>query len=224
MPKITEQAVRSWSKEAVATGKKLYRWDSELRGFGVYLSPHGTISWLVQKWQGGRDGGSKRISLGSAPAVSLEDARKEALLTIGDVAKGVDIVDRKAKARRQKLQAMQAPALREAVQLYLTRLAQRRSVGYSAEVRQMWTNQILPALGSDTKVASITKQELRRFIEGKQDAGKHGSARYLYAVLRPFFKWAVMQDLIVSNPMEGLQAPEPLAASDPGCVKTRSAL
>ena len=130
--KITLQALKQWVRQAQQdpAKKKLYRWDSELVGFGVYVSPHGTVSWLVQKWTGGREGRSTRKALGQWPAMSLEDARRQALQVIGDVAKGIDIVDRKAKARQAKAEAIQAPTLQEASELYLRRLASRRSEGY----------------------------------------------------------------------------------------------
>ncbi|MEY9721439.1 hypothetical protein ABIA22_003929 [Sinorhizobium fredii] len=60
--KITGKSLPSLIKEA--GGKAVYIWDTELSGFGIYLTPKGDISWLVQKWIGGRGGKAVRQVIG----------------------------------------------------------------------------------------------------------------------------------------------------------------
>lgn len=214
---ITSRTLTAVSSEAVERGQPVYAWDSALRGFGIKASPQGTLSYLVQKWVGGRGGASKRIVIGHYPAWKLDKARTEAASIIGDVAKGIDIVDRKAKLRIARREALNATTLGEAVDLYLKRHS--TDGRYWHEVGNAFRGTeahkgIIQSLGKDTTVASITKQEVRKLIDAKQDADLNGAARSLFAVLRPFFKWCVERDMIAVSPLADLKAPVPLEPRD----------
>lgn len=199
-------------RRATSEGKGCFLWDTELRGFGLLASPTGSVSWLVQKWSGGRDGKAKRISFAKYPPMLPEEARREASVLIGDVHKGVDLVDRKRKARLAKLALIQAPTLADAVELYIAR--HQKPGSYWPEVRHKFERHVLPILGADITVESITKAEVRALIEAKQDKGHHGAARYLFAVLRPFFRWCLERDLIAKSPLASITPPKPLQARD----------
>ena len=54
--KITKALVEQEKKRARVQGTKVYVWDTDLRGFGFYASPKGNVSWLAQRWKGGRGG------------------------------------------------------------------------------------------------------------------------------------------------------------------------
>ena len=55
-------------------------------------------------------------------------------------------------------------------------------------------------------VASITKADLRRLIEAKEETHPV-AARILFEALRPFFKWCVAQDIIAVSPIADLTPP-----------------
>lgn len=209
---ITARTLAAVSSEAVRRGKPVYAWDSALRGFGVKASPQGTVSYLVQKWQGGRGGVSKRIVIGHYPAWKLDKARTEAASIIGDVAKGIDIVDRKAKLRLAQREALKAIKLADAVSLYLKRHS--KDGRYWAETKATLERELLPAFGPDALVSTIGKPEARRLIDAKQDQDMNGAARSLFACLRPFFKWCVERDMIAVSPLADLKAPSTLKARD----------
>jgi integrase len=209
---ITSRTIQALSREAVERGKPVYAWDSALRGFGIKASPQGTLSYLVQKWVGGRGGVSKRIVIGHHPAWDLKQARKEAGSIIGDVAKGIDIVDRKAQLRIAQREALKATRLGDAVDLYLKR--HRKDGQYWGEVEATLQRELVTTFGRGATVVSVSKAEVRKLIDAKQDAGMHGAARALFAFLRPFFKWCVERDMIAASPLDTLKAPMPLQARD----------
>ncbi len=72
----------------------------------------------------------------------------------------------------------------------------------------------IPALGKDTRLTEITKADLRKLIEDKQDAGHHTGARLLFAALNPFFKWCVSRDLLAKSHLDCLTRPKPAKARD----------
>ncbi len=73
------RAERKLTKARVQAAKpqdqRFWLWDSEVRGFGVYVMPSGHRSFYVQ-W--GDHGRTKRVLLGSFPEVSVEAARQKA--------------------------------------------------------------------------------------------------------------------------------------------------
>jgi integrase len=210
--KITVRALDALRSDAKRRSATAYVWDSELRGFGARVSASGQTSWLVQKWVGGRGGRAKRVVLAHYPPIDLDEARKLASIAIGDVGKGVDLVDKKSKARQAKREALNATRLGDAVEQFL----RRNSTGnrYWTEVRRKFETEVISALGRDIVVREITKRDVRALVEAKLDEGKDGAARSLFAAVRPFFKWCVERDIIVESPIDGVTPPSPLQSRD----------
>jgi integrase len=206
--KITQRRLEA-SQRAKRTA---YLWDTELKGFGLYASASGDVSWLVQKWIGGRKGKATRFAFDHYPRLKLDDARTQAAVILGEMATGVDPVARRRKERQAHAERLNGDTLKEAYDRYLKR--NQKPGRHWIEVDRMFRADVLPVLGERTLVASITKQDVRTLIDRKQDAGSHGVARYLFAALRPFFKWCVERDLIAQSPMDALQAPAPVKSRD----------
>ena len=60
---------------------------------------------------------------------------------------------------------------------------------------------------------SITKAQLCDLIEAKEDAAP-AMARYLFAVIRPFFDICVERDLVEVSPLSAIRAPAVVKARD----------
>ena len=76
--KITEHEIGTLRTASRRTGKSVFLWDTELRGFGLRVAANGAGTWLVQKWVGGRRGKLKRIVVGHLPPMTVEEARAKA--------------------------------------------------------------------------------------------------------------------------------------------------
>jgi len=76
--KITERKVDALCAQATERKQAEYLWDTELRGFGCYISAKGSVSWLFQHWVGGKGGKPNRFVIGQRPPWSAERAREEA--------------------------------------------------------------------------------------------------------------------------------------------------
>jgi integrase len=208
--KLTKRELETVQRASKAQNRVFFLWDSELKGFGARVSPSRT-SWLVQKWIGGRGGKAKRIVIGHAPPVALDDARKKAAAIISEVHQGADIISER-RARRQKArEAAQAAKFEETVALYLRRKSQPGR--FWSELEGRFEREIIPKIGKDTLVASITKADMRHLIETKEDTHP-GAARTLFESLRPFFKWCVERDIIAVSPMQDLSPPPVPEARD----------
>ena len=78
-------------------GTQLDCWCIAPRGFGLRVSPGGRKTFVVRYVVGGR---RRRMSLGAYPATTLADARRRAMLVLGDVANGKDPAQVRHDARR----------------------------------------------------------------------------------------------------------------------------
>jgi integrase len=84
MPKLTKRIVDA----APAKEQPYYVWCSDLPGFGVRVWPSGKRIYYADYRNNG--GGRKRMSLGHHGKLTAEEARKLAIITLGDVLKGED--------------------------------------------------------------------------------------------------------------------------------------
>src|SRR5262245_19186746 len=108
--KITLRRVLQLRREAMTTPTGLYLWDTEQKGFGCRVSPSGSISWLFQRWHGGKGGRLKREVLGQPPGLSLEEARAEAGRLRHDATWTTKPVRSKARVQRERID-LQTPTL-----------------------------------------------------------------------------------------------------------------
>ena len=78
--------------KALKSGAKdICLWDSELRGFGVKMTPAGTRTYLVQYRVGGRRGRTRRVTIGQHGSPWTPDkAREQAKRILGQVANKED--------------------------------------------------------------------------------------------------------------------------------------
>lgn len=99
--KIAKTIIDALRTNAIATGKTLYTWDHEVRGFGALATKSGSVSYFVEYRLGGRTAPNKRMSLGKHGVLTPDHARKLAKERLGEVAKGVDVADLRKEKRTQ---------------------------------------------------------------------------------------------------------------------------
>src|SRR5579875_549081 len=89
MEKITKRTVDAQKPSKVGVqGSEQFLWDSELRGFGVRVSPAGLKSFIVQYRT--PEGRHRRTVIGRYGMMTAEQARQAAWDILSAVAKGID--------------------------------------------------------------------------------------------------------------------------------------
>ena len=83
MGKLTKRSVDSM---AIPASGQTFLWDDELRGFGVRAMPSGLKVFVLQYRND--EGRSRRIVLGRYGVLTVEQARKQAIMKLGAVAGG----------------------------------------------------------------------------------------------------------------------------------------
>ncbi|WP_136661670.1 site-specific integrase [Nitratireductor sp. XY-223] len=96
MPKLTKPLITALNP----TDREVVLWDDSLPGFGVRAKPSGAKTFIVQyRNQSGR---SRRLSVGKLGKVTLDQARKQAVRLMGQVATGEDPAEERRRLLRSE--------------------------------------------------------------------------------------------------------------------------
>lgn len=98
MPKLTKRMADA----AAPRTARYVLWDSELKGFGLRVSPSGGKSWIVEyrPGEGGRRTIKRKLTLGTFGNLTPDQARRAAQDALSMSRLGVDPAEDKSEARR----------------------------------------------------------------------------------------------------------------------------
>ena len=146
MPKLTKRFVDALTVE----DKDYIIFDTDVVGFGVRILPSGRKSYLVQYRNGGR---TKRLALGKHGTLTTDEARKQAIQRLGEVANGNDPSEvRNMALRAPTISALCDRFLDEHVRL---RCKPKTLYGYEGIIRL----NIRPRLGM-FKIADVRRSDI----------------------------------------------------------------
>ena len=208
--KISKRAV-----EAVEPRERdSYLWDSKLAGFGVKVTPAGGRIYLIQYRIGGRNGQTRRVTIGRHGTLTPHQARKEARRLLGEVAAGRDPAEARAEARRDITVA-------ELCVLYLAEGVATKKSSTIRMDRSRMERHIKPLLGR-RRIRSVTRADVERFMQeiaaGKTACdqkmgirgraivkGGKGVAARTVGLLGGIFTFALNRGLRADNPVRGVK-------------------
>ena len=207
--KITKRVVDA----AHPKEKDRFLWDSELKGFGLKVTPKGKKTYLVQYRL--KAGSTKRFTIGPHGSPWTPDlARQEAIKVLGDVAKGIDPAAEKARAKAD----MTVAALCDRYLVEATRSKKPRTVKMD---KGRIDGHVKPLLGRKL-VSAVTKLDLEKFMldvaAGKtakreettelgyrNPRGGEGTANRTLGMLGSVFEFAIDLGLRRDNPVRGVK-------------------
>jgi len=177
----------------------------DLGAQGLYLlvQPTGALSWAYRYSRNGR---VLKTTLGPYPAVTLAEARRQALQIRAAVANGAD-PQRDKKATKAPAEVM---TVRGAAARFLKEhTAEKNGDRWAAETRRYFEKDILPAIG-DKPVKDVGKADIRDLLRAVKNRGEHGApiaANRTLAVARKLFRWCLSEDHVDVDPTVGLAKP-----------------
>jgi integrase len=165
---------------AIATERDSYLWDGDLKGFGLKVTPTGKKVFIVQYRVGGRQGRTRRITIGTYGPVTADQARGEARKLLGQVASGSDPAEPNDQRRSDsKIDVLLDRFVDEHI---LANLKPRTAEEYQRTIKL----HIKPKL-RHRLVGEILREDIARLHQELR--GKPFQANRTVALLSKFFNW-----------------------------------
>jgi integrase len=217
MGKLTK---RSADSMAIPHEGQAFLWDDELRGFGIRAIPSGLKVFVLQYRN--EEGRSRRIVLGRYGVLTVEQARKQALMKLGAVAGGADPAEERAKSRA-------AITIREVCNWYMENAESGKILGRKhrpikastlAMDRSRIETHIVPLIGTRQvralRIADIEKMQMD-IVAGKTAKSRKGNTRggkatggpgvagRAVSTLQSLLSHALRYDIVENNPAAGVR-------------------
>lgn len=220
MSKLTKTVVET----AIPRARQFTIWCSELKGFGVFVQPSGSRSYFVDYRNS--SGQRKRMTIGRHGPITVEQARKLAIATLGAAVKGADPAEERALRRKSLTMKEISERYLEAAEhgLILGKGNRPKKASSLYVDRGRINRHILPLLGNK-RVLDLKQADIHRFIanvaKGKtatvqktrKKRGKSivkgglGTATRTVGLLGGMLTYAVQQGIIEKNPVHGIRKP-----------------
>ncbi len=188
-------------QHAKVLGGRTDYFDDTVSGLALRVTVQGHRSWSFL-FTSPRDGKRARATLGTYPATSLADARREALEAKGHVEAGRD--------PRDVLAAEEAGAMtvKGLIPLYLEKPHKktgrpRKSI---KEIERRLNRNVVPIIGS-VKLADLHKRDVNRFVQPIMSRKRPVEATRVFEDFRAMIRWAAKQGYLDRNPIDGMEPP-----------------
>ena len=178
--KFTDRSVRAL--ECPPPKQQIDVWDESLERFGLRVSWTSKKTWVVLYRHHHR---SRRMTLGSYPAMSLADARERARKALTAADDGLD-------PAAQKFAAANAKTFTELCDEYMKRHAIPKKKTWKEDKRNI-DHDLLPRWKHSIP-AEITRGDVRAVVESVYDRGAHVHANRVLALIRKIFNFAIERD------------------------------
>ncbi|MCA0927139.1 tyrosine-type recombinase/integrase [Ruegeria profundi] len=175
--------------ERGARDKTEYRWDNNLKGFGLRLNKKGSAAYVLKYKVRGN---SVFLTLGKVGVVSAKQARQVARETLGRLALGED------------LDANPEMTVDGLLEWYRDSLEWTRSAQYQKQVRMMINNQFPPRL-KRRLVAEVSRAEWLDISERQARKGHISSANWIEKQIKAMLNRAVERGYLDASPLSGIR-------------------
>jgi integrase len=186
---------------AFAAGKQIEVRDNGRGGvLGLILrvTPMGTRTWSVQ-YVRKSDGVKRRVTIGTFPEFSLDQARTAARAIREVVARGEDPA--------AKIEPVAVYTFNMLADTWLKRHAERNKAAASVyDDRLLLEKDVRPAIGAMAADA-VKKSDVGRILDAIVERNSPIRANRALALIRSVFGWGMRRDLVLMNPAVGIDMP-----------------
>ncbi|MCG5240847.1 tyrosine-type recombinase/integrase [Azospirillum doebereinerae] len=200
--KITKRLV-----DATKPGEKdLFVWDTEVKGFGLKVTPAGGKIYILQyRIEGGRTTAPKRFTIGKHGSPwTADQARDEAIRLLGQVKEKKDPQALKAAERDA---AKNAQSFADIADLFIEKYAKPKNRSW-AQSKGILDRHVIPTWGK-RPIQDITRSDVRTLLNKLVDGSTPIVANRTLATVRKAFNWAMEQDYVQANPCSRMKLPAP---------------
>jgi integrase len=189
--------------ETLRPGEAPYRVpDQRCNGLAVRVAPSGVKTWdLAYRIRGTAK--TRRLSLGRTTDISLEQARERANELTSAARQGRDLIAEEGEAHAAAASRVTIGSL---IDLYLRRRVQGR-LRTAKEIESRLRRTLAPILLR--YAADICRRDIRELLDAMVDQGKGREAEKRRQICKAMFRWALSQDIVETDPTDGLRAYDP---------------
>jgi integrase len=207
--RLTKQFVETLK----TSGKDTVIWCAELSGFGVRIRPSGAKSFIAMYRVGGRNSLPKKVTIGSYPKLTVEQARGEAKIILAKAELGTDTAAEKTKKNAEI-------TLSQLCDIYMIEGVDNKKASTLISDKSRISSHIKPLLGKK-RIGDIKRTDIERMMRDiangktarKSGVGKNlsivtggkGTATRTVRFLGGILTWAVNQGYLESNPRAGVK-------------------
>lgn len=190
----TEYLTDPFIRHIEAPEKQIEVFDSKEKGLALRVTPNRHRSFVFRYRFGGR---VKRYTMGSFPALSLGQARKEAKRLVVSIARGVDPLEERKKHKRASNVHKVSELIDEFKSEYLPKKKKSTQLTYTSRIKK-----IEKEFG-DWGLDEVQGNNVRRFL--MKIAKKHPiSANRVQAIFSKIYSYANKNGYTNNHPIKGL--------------------
>lgn len=219
---ITQERIATADLDATITGKAVLLWDVSPRGFFARIGPPnskfptGKITFGVHKRQGGRGSRAICVMFGVYPEMSIQEARDKAISLLAAIRNGQNpSLEKKSlfSQRRQEYQQFKTSKFSLVYEAYRqAKLAEKgaNSSYFTKGIVNNFNRYVLPQIGN-SPLKEITRDDLKSLLDAIPTLP---TRRVVHAQLAPIFKYALLEQIITTNPFDTIKLPAASAPRD----------
>ena len=178
--------------------------DVTVRGLALRVTEHGYRSWCFH-YRSPQNGKRARATIGTYPATSLAAARGKALEARGHVEGGKD-------PRLVLAGPTAAMTMAGLVDAYLAD-PEKAALRSRAEIERRLRKNVVPIIG-ETKLAELRRRDVRNVTDAILRRGRKVEATRVFEDVRGMVRWAVQNEYLDANPLDGMNKPAEATASN----------
>src|SRR5262249_7527941 len=173
--------------------------DSFLPGLYLIAQPSGAKSWAVRYRH---NGATRKLTLGSYPAIDLKAARELGAKALRAVAEGRDPGRERLRAGWARVDSVDL-----VVEEFLNRHVRRSNRARTQEeTERLFRLHILPRWRG-RMVRDINRRDVIDMVDRVVDGGSPVAANRTLTVAKTFFNWCVARDILSASPAQGDKPP-----------------
>ena len=180
--------------------------DSHMPGLYLIVQPSGARGWCVRYRH---QGVSRKLTLGSYPALGLKDARALGAKALRAVAEGRDPGREKIEARSARVDSVDS-VVAEFLERHVRRSNRPRT---AKETERLLRRHVLPRW-QGRMIRDVTRRDILDVIDRIVDDGAPVVANRTLAVVKTLFNWCVARDILAISPAQGVKPPTVEKARD----------
>jgi len=179
--------------------------DGALPGLYFVLQPSGARSWAVRYRHAGR---SRKLTLGTYPAIDLVAARKRARDALQEIAMGRDPGTEKVHAKRKAREAdVDQDLALGALDTFVARHVRANTSARSASGTEHLFNLHVRPHWKGKRLDGLKRGDILELVDRVVDRGSPVAANRVLAAVKRFLNWTVDRGLLEVSPAARVKAP-----------------